>query len=256
MLPDKKIIAFDLDGTLTVSKSPITIEMANLVRDLLKHKIVVIISGGSFKLVSEKQFLPKFIVDDSLLPFVDNLKIITTSGTQRYEYDKSISNWVQVDKVGMDESVKDKVKKIFKEIIDDPKYGIPKNPIGDIVEDRETQITLTPNGQLAPVELKMKFDPTREKRENIVAVVAPQVPELDFLINGISSIDVVSKGCNKGFGLLRMLKSLNLTKDDMLFVGDAIFPGGNDYSAKEVGIETISVSGPEETEVLLKSWTS
>jgi hypothetical protein len=93
------------------------------------------------------------------------LKIITTSGTQRYEYDKLQKTWQLVDKTGIDESVKDRVKKLFKEVIDNPAYGIPQNPVGEIVEDRDTQITFTPNGQLAPVEIKKLFDPDRTKRD-------------------------------------------------------------------------------------------
>jgi HAD superfamily hydrolase (TIGR01484 family) len=161
-----------------------------------------------------------------------------------------------VDKTGIDEQVKDRVKDLFKKIIENPVYGIPSDPIGEIVEDRGTQITFTPNGQLAPVELKKKFDPTRTKREKIVADIGPMLPEVDLLINGVSSIDVVSKGCNKAFGLCRFLDSKGFQKSDMLFLGDAIFPGGNDYSVYEVGIETVNVKGPEETYSVLQSWFS
>ena len=35
--------------------------------------------------------------------------------------------------------------------------------------------------------------------------------------------------------------------DAMMFIGDAIFPGGNDYPAKELGLDTVRVRDPEET---------
>lgn len=65
MLPDKKIIAFDVDGTLTVSKSDITVSMAELLKKVIAQKVVVAITGGSFKQL-QTQFLPPFLNDSSL----------------------------------------------------------------------------------------------------------------------------------------------------------------------------------------------
>ncbi len=253
MLPTKKIIAFDLDGTLTVSKSPITEEMASLVKQLAKQKTVVIISGGWLKQF-KTQFLPPFHNDETMAPFVRNLILLPTSGSQRYEYDETKKEWQLTDKEPLEEGVKARAKKLLQEVIDSGLYDIPKNPIGEIVEDRDTQITFTPNGQQAPIELKRLWDPDRKKREKIRSLLAPQLPEVDLLINGSSSIDILTKGFNKAVGLTRLLDRLGLQKSDMLFVGDALFPGGNDYSVFEAGIETVAVKGPEETATIIKEW--
>ncbi len=255
MLPDKKIIAFDVDGTLTVSKSPITLEMADLVKELCKTKIVVAISGGRFEQF-KNQFLPPFYGDSTLSSFVRNLILLPTSGSQRYEYDENKKDWKLTDKEPLDEKVKDKAKKLLQEIIDSNIYGIPPNPIGDIVEDRDTQITFTPNGQQAPIEIKRLWDPDRKKREKIKEKISPELPEVDILINGSSSIDILPKGFNKAVGLKRLLEKLKLEKTDMIFVGDGIFPGGNDYAVYEAGVETIKVKGPEETASIIKDWIS
>ncbi len=253
MLPDKKIIVFDVDGTLTVSKSPITESMANLVKELIKEKMVVAISGGGLKQL-ETQFLPPFLHDESIIPFIDNFILLPTNGSQRYEYDKTKKEWKLADKEPLSSEGKARALKLLQEVVDNPIYGIPPNPIGAIIEDRDTQITFTPNGQSAPVEIKKTFDPDRKKREKIVEALAPQLPEVDLLINGSSSIDVVPKGFNKAVGLGRLLDKLNIKKSDTIFVGDALFPGGNDYSVHEAGIETIAVKGPEETELIIKDW--
>jgi HAD superfamily hydrolase (TIGR01484 family) len=255
MLPAKKIISFDLDGTLTVSKSPITGDMAALVKELAKQKMVFVISGGSFKQF-QTQFLPPFFSDESFTPFIHNLILLPTSGSQRYEYDEEKKDWELTDKEPLDEGVKDRAKKLLQEIIDSGKYDMPPNPIGERVEDRDTQITFTPNGQQAPVAIKRLWDPDRKKREKIKAVLAPELPEVDLLINGSSSIDILAKGFNKAVGLGRLLDKLGFQKSDMIFVGDALFPGGNDYSVAEAGIETIAVSGPEETAQVIKNWIS
>lgn len=253
MLPDKKIIAFDVDGTLTASKTLITESMANLIKKLVRQKLVVAIAGGNFKQL-ETQFLPPFLHDDTLLSSIHNFILLPTSGSQRYEYDEINRGWKLTDKEPLDENVKNRAKKLLQEVIDSPEYGIPPNPIGQIIEDRDTQITFTPNGQLAPVELKLRFDPDRTKREKIKAMLEPKLPEVSILINGTSSIDILPKGFSKAVGLMRLLNKIGLNKSDVVFIGDAIFPGGNDYSVYEAGFETISVKGPEETELIIKDW--
>lgn len=253
MLPNKKIIAFDVDGTLTASKTLITESMANLIKKLVKQKMVIAIAGGSFHQL-ETQFLPPFLHDESMMPFIHNFTLLPTSGSQRYEYDEIKKEWILTDKEALPSEAKIRAIKLLQEIIDSNLYEIPPNPIGNIIEDRDTQITFTPNGQQAPVELKLRFDPDRKKREKIKAMLEPKLPEVSILINGTSSIDILPNGFNKAVGLMRFLNKMGLKKSDVIFVGDGLFPGGNDYSVFEAGFETIAVRGPEETALLIKKW--
>jgi len=39
----------------------------------------------------------------------------------------------------------------------------------------------------------------------------------------------------------------------MIFVGDALFPGGNDYPAKEAGVVSIQVRDPNETKRVIEA---
>lgn len=253
MLPPQKIIAFDVDGTLTASKTLITDSMADLIKKLIQKKMIISIAGGSFHQL-ETQFLPPFLNDSSMLPYIKNFTLLPTSGSQRYEYNEKDGKWEMTDKEPISAEVKERAIKLLQEVIDDPQYEIPPNPYGKIIEDRDTQITFTPNGQQAPVAVKLAFDPDRKKREKIVAMLEPKLPELTLLINGTSSIDILPKGFNKALGLMRYLKKAGLGKSDVIFVGDGLFPGGNDYSVFEAGIETIAVKGPEETASIIKKW--
>jgi len=253
MLPNKKIIAFDVDGTLTVSKTLITDSMADLIKKLIQKKMIISIAGGSFKQL-ETQFLPPFLNDSSMLPFIKNFTLLPTSGSQRYEYDEKDGKWKMTDKEPMPTEAKKHAIELLEEVIADPQYEIPPNPYGKIIEDRDTQITFTPNGQQAPVAVKLAFDLDRKKREKIVAMLEPQLPELTLLINGTSSIDILPKGFNKAVGLMRFLNKAGFKKSDVIFVGDGLFPGGNDYSVFEAGFETIAVKNPEETESIIKQW--
>lgn len=247
----KKIIAFDLDGTLAESKSPIKEDMADLIEELIKEKIVVVISGGTIKQFNT-QLLPAFSKEDLLSPFIKNLILLPTSGSQRYEYNLEKKEWILTDIELFKEEVKQKVKEVLKGIIDSGLYDIPQNPTGEYIEDRLTQLSISALGQEAPIEQKKLWDPDQKKRQKIKAVLDKELPETSIIIGGTTTIDILPKGFNKASGLKRLLDKLNMTIGDMLFVGDAIFPGGNDYSAYEAGIESIKVSGPDETKEIIK----
>src|SRR3989338_5523646 len=79
----KKLIVFDLDKTLSLSKQPMDDEMAGLLRALLDAKKVAVISGGSFKQF-QKQFVPK-LTDGRL----ENLFLFPTCGSAFYRYGKT-----------------------------------------------------------------------------------------------------------------------------------------------------------------------
>ena len=253
MLPAKKIITFDIDGTLTVSKGPITDYVAYLVKELVKKKLVVLISGARFEQF-KTQFLPPFHDNDFLFSFGHNLILLPTSGSQIYQYDKTKKEWQLTDKEPLREDIKEKAKKLLKDIINSGLYDIPSNPTGEIVEDRDTQVTFSALGQQAPIELKRLWDPDQKKRQKIKAVLQPELPDASILINAYSSIDILPKGFNKAAGLLLFMNKNGFKKSDMVFVGDGLFPSGNDYSVYEAGIETIAVKGPEETAEIIKKW--
>lgn len=253
MFKNKKIIAFDLDGTLAVSKRPITEDMARLVEELAKQKIVVIISGGTFKQFNT-QFLPAFNKEGFSPSFVKNLILLPTSGSQRYEYDLEKKEWIMTDMEPFPEEVKERAKKVLKEIIDSGLYGIPKDPVGEYIEDRVTQLSISALGQEAPIEQKKLWDPDQKKRQKIKMILDKELPETSIIIGGTTTIDILTKDFTKAVGLSRLINKLSLKKEDILFVGDAIFPGGNDYSAYEAGMDTIQVSGPEESASYIKEW--
>ena len=54
-------------------------------------------------------------------------------------------------------------------------------------------------------------------------------------------------GVDKGYGLKRLSAESGVPLDGMLFIGDAIFPGGNDYPAVEIGLDTVRVRDVAET---------
>ena len=251
----KKIIAFDLDGTLTESKQTMTPEMAVLLSTLAtseQSRKVAIISGGSFEQF-KKQLAPIF-AGTLLASDLSHFILLPTSGSQRYEYDQADNEWKITDKEEMSKEIKEKIFEAFEKIQSIGIYEIPTEKFGERVEERGTQITFSAFGQEAPIEKKRLWDPDQSKRKKIKEALELLLPEVDVAIGGMTSIDVLHKGFNKAVGLRRLLTKLDFKLEDIIFVGDAVFPGGNDYSPSQMGIETVSIANPGETASLINRW--
>lgn len=73
------------------------------------------------------------------------------------------------------------------------------------------------------------------------------IPGFTVRLGGATSIDVTKPGIDKGYGIRKLRDILGTAIEDMIYIGDALFPGGNDYPAKEAGVLSIAVRGPQET---------
>ncbi len=244
---EKKLIVFDLDGTLTESKSPMTKEMSALLHTLLKKKLVAVIGGGSFEQFN-RQFLGSISFFDVLLA---NLFLFPTSGARFYRY---IDNeWSLTYANDLEAVEKQKIVNAFESAFKDISYKRPDKVLGDIFEDRDTQITFSALGQRANLEDKERWNKFFDVRLEIQKVLEKYIPEFEVRLGGLTSIDVTRKGIDKAYGIRQIEKILNIPKTNMLFIGDSLYEGGNDYPVRSEGVEAISVKGPKDTEVLIRS---
>jgi phosphomannomutase len=122
-----------------------------------------------------------------------------------------------------------------------------------MIEDRGSQITFSALGQQAPIEEKAKWDPDFAKRKKINAILTPSIPQFSVRMGGATSIDVTKHGIDKGYGIRKLRDALGIAIEDMIFVGDAVFPGGNDYPAKQAGALSIRVRDPHETKRVIEA---
>ncbi len=118
---------------------------------------------------------------------------------------------------------------------------------GEQIEDRGSQVTFSALGQQAPLEAKDTWDPDHAKRKRVQALLQPMLPGLSINIGGSTSIDITREGVDKAYGLKRLSETVGVALDAILFLGDAIFPGGNDYPAKTLGLDTVRVRDVAET---------
>jgi len=254
MINNKKIFAFDLDGTLAESKQSVDLEMVNLLGLLAEKGLVVVISGGSFDQF-KKQFLPFLENDNCKINIFKNLILLPTSGSQCYRYDEIKDDWFLVYKEKMSEDLRKKIIMTVNKLISSKIINlIPFIPGDNIIEDRITQISISALGQSAPLEIKRDWDTNQEKRKILKEIIEKELPDVSVNIGGNTTLDILPKGFNKAVGLNRVLDFYGLKKEELVFAGDAIFPGGNDYSVLEAGFESIKVSGVGETKKIIKEW--
>jgi HAD superfamily hydrolase (TIGR01484 family) len=240
----KSLVIFDLDGTLALSKSSLDAEMAALLNRLLGTVAVAIISGGAWAQF-EKQVLA-FLPHSERL---NRLSLLPTCGTKYYRYDGVWKKLYSEDFSGEEKkTIIDAINKAVAET------GFKaENHWGDVIEDRDSQITFSALGQQAPLAEKDKWDSDFAKRKTIMAVLAPMIPKFSIQSGGATSIDVTRPGIDKAYGVRKLHETLGIAIQDMIFVGDALFPGGNDYPAEQAGAESIRVRDPHETKRVIEA---
>lgn len=240
----KKLIVFDLDGTLAESKSRLDGEMAELFSLLLATVRVAVISGGDFPQF-ETQVLAALAHDERLA----NLSLLPTCGTKFYRYE---AHWQKLYAEDFSAAEKARIVSSFARVIDASALQIDKT-WGDQVEDRGSQITFSALGQKAPIAAKKNWDPDFSKRKQLKTELEQLIPEFSVRLGGTTSVDVTKPGIDKAYGIRKLKDILGVAIAEMLFVGDALFPGGNDYPAKEAGVVSIQVQGPSETKRVIEA---
>ncbi|CAN5513818.1 HAD-IIB family hydrolase [soil metagenome] len=240
----KKLIIFDLDGTIAESKSAVDKEMAKLLNELMLAFKVSIISGASIYQF-KKQVLSKLKKDKRLM----NLYILPTCGTSFYEYSE---NWKKLYSEDLSEKEKNLIFKSLKNATKELNEGIDKI-YGEQIEDRGSQITYSALGQKAPLKKKEAFDPDFKRRQKVKSKLKKLIPQFSVNLGGMTSIDITKKGIDKEYGIRKLNKKLKIPLNEMLFIGDAIFPGGNDYPAVKAGVDTIKTKDPLETKHLIQA---
>jgi phosphomannomutase len=124
---------------------------------------------------------------------------------------------------------------------------------GKLIEDRGSQITFSALGQQAPLEEKKKWDPDFARRRKIKTILDALIPEFSVRMGGATSIDITKPGIDKAYGIRKLRDILGVEIKEMIFIGDALFPGGNDHPATETGIVCIQVRDPDETKRVIKA---
>ncbi len=242
----KTVLAFDIDQTLNIAKTPIPPEIATVLVQCLDHFEVCPISGQKFE-----QFLIQIVAPLQQAGVTSeqlaHLHLFPAQGTQYYHY--LGDSWHQIYNYPLSDREIAKITSVLEASARELGYWEEdKLAAGDeIIENRLSQVTFSALGQTAPTEVKYAWDPDMKKRKAIVKKCRANLPEFLYEIGGTTSINVAKKGMNKEFGMKHLLEELKVQKSSVLYFGDMTQPGGNDYPVVQMGIDTVTVRSHEDT---------
>lgn len=243
---DYQLVVFDLDRTLAESRGGLDKGMSDLLCQLMAKKYVAVISGAIFKQFQEQllNFLP-------CSQHFSNLYIAPLSGGNLYSFQNR--KWEKLYEITLDQTEKQKIMLALNKAFEETGFHPPEKIYGLLIEDRGGQITFSALGNEAPRELKERWDPDHQKRTKIKQSLEKYLPEYTIEIGGLTSIDIRPKGIDKGHEIKKIADYLSVPLNKILFIGDAIYVGGNDYSTTQLSEITIkNVSGPTETKEIIK----
>ena len=244
----KKVLAFDLDDTLAITKSPISDEMSEVLGEVLEYFEVCIISGGRFEQF-KTQVIDRLHVSPRQL---SRLHLMPTCGTRYYRYNELDTEWQLQYAEDLTDDQKQQIQTVLEASAKE--LGLWEDtPAGDIIEDRGSQITFSALGQKASPEDKYAWDPTGSKKASLRDLAALSLPGLEVRGGGSTSIDVTREGIDKAYGMQKLIDAINVSMDDILFFGDRLQEGGNDYPVKVMGIDSIEVEKWEDTAAQLRA---
>jgi phosphomannomutase len=207
-----------MDQTIAPARQPILPEMYEYLSSL-PHDIIVV-SGSS------NEQMPNQIKDLRSYRLGQNGNHATDP--------QGVELWY----VPLDESHRTEILDHISKIVELLEHPLKHewNPI----EDRGAQITFSPIGNTAPHDLKKVYDPTRSKRDSLLAQIPFASEDLVVKIGGSTSLDYIHKDRHKGTNVQKLIDHMGWNKDECIYFGDGLFPGGNDEAVIGV-VETVPV---------------
>ena len=209
-----KLIAFDLDGTLTQHKTPLSPE----------HRAVLDALGKKYRLLMAGAGMCRRIFNQMGGYPID---ILGNYGMQYGEYDPETKDIIIKENVTLPcdrESIEVRVTALRE------KYGYTEFA-GDNVEYHESGcVTIPMLGTKAQQADKLAFDPDRKKRRAIYEDVKKIFSDYNVFVGGSSSFDMAPAPYNKAYALQKYCARRGIAPDEVVYVGDDYGPGGNDES--------------------------
>lgn len=227
---DLRIVAFDLDDTLAPSKSALPGAMSRALADLIDVVDVCIISGGHLP-----QFQQQVLTRLPKRTQFGRLHLMPTCGTRYLRFQDG--TWIEQYAYLIDDDVRQSAIALIEARARE--LGLwEEHPWGDIIEDRGSQITFSALGQEAPVEAKKAWDPDARKRTLLCEALNGHLPGLHVHVGGSTSVDITLEGVDKAFGISKLMEYTGASAHEILFVGDRLEEGGNDYPVTALGVHT------------------
>ena len=230
-----KHVFFDMDNTLTPSRTPIEDDMKEVLTRLCQKLDVVIVSGG------EETRMWKQMTDY----FRGKISFLVQNGNNAYSFKEAKYLWARkllpAEKTEILAHIT-AVEKKYADLIE----RVRKDDLKNLIEDRGCQISFSFVGHNAPLPDKKAFDPDGSVRLGILKALPLNSKHIEAKLGGTTCFDYNKMGMNKGYNISEWMKHFGWRPEECLYVGDALFAGGNDDTV--IGVcDTLQVSGPAET---------
>ncbi len=238
ILEGVRVLACDIDGTLAYSDTEISGEMLEAISKLQEKYIFVTIGNSNFNRLYW-QFIKKYseVVGNDMYFF-------PLGGLEGYMINKDGLIKIYSNDFSLEE--KYELINVLSDLIREENI-VPETY--DQIEDRGSMICLAPIGNKAKKESKKSYDVDKKKRIRLIEILKEKLGDekYDFKIGGTTHIDITKKGFTKAYGVRRIKEILNCEFDEILFFGDDLQEGGNDFPVKEHLKNLVEVDNPEET---------
>ena len=240
MYKDIKVIAMDLDGTLTQHKTPLSPEYRAILTALSKkYKLLMVGAGQVLRIFNQ---LEKYPID-----------IIGNYGMQYGVYNPETKNIDLVRDITAPCNQQEMIEKVnaLRERCGYTTYA------GETVEFHPSGcVTFPVLGTKAKQEDKLAFDPDRSKRRKIYAEVVDTFSDYRVFVGGSSSFDMAPKPYDKYYALDLYCRENGFSHEEVVYIGDDYGLGGNDESVYKSDFPYITIDNyldfPEKVAALLK----
>ena len=225
MKKDYKLIAFDLDGTLTQHRTKLGEENRAVLEKLSKkYHLIMIGAGACMRIFGQMNEFP--------------IDIVGNYGMQVSRYNPETKQLEIVENAHV-EIDRERVSRACDALR--KKYGFTEYA-GDPVEFHDSgMVTFPLIGTKAKIEDKLAFDPDRSRRKVLYEDVKAAFPDCTVFIGGSSSFDIAPHPYNKLYALDHYCEEHGITHADILFCGDDYGVGGNDEQVYRSDIDFVKV---------------
>ncbi|HEU4578971.1 MAG TPA: hypothetical protein VFS67_11990 [Polyangiaceae bacterium] len=273
----KRAVVFDIDNTLTRAREALDLDMARRLGAL--DRPFALAAGSDRELLMSQFFEPLHAHG-----FRGEFEAFLCNGALRYRCRcNSQLELTLVDEFSLRSHLGDwgfqALDILLRELLEDPEFQLPPevSVVGDRIIDRRGMINLAPSGRergaLSPAARQsrdqfVQFDAQSGYRKRLMPVLRKKLDEvlpgndLHVSLGGQTSFDIVVRGRDKSFAVRSLLDE---GMEHVTYVGDALFPGGNDAAVidfilawpdKNCPVDVIQVRDVAHTAELLDGWAA
>ena len=224
-----KIYIFDVDGTLTPSRQPMTKEFQEFFKEWTKTNKFYLVTGSDIEKLQEQMCFYD----------IDAERIFTCCGNQMWKPDPHIVNISAKQVYENKFELPKHLDTFLKVILNNSEYP---HRYGNHIENRGSMVNFSIVGRNCTQEQRddfLKWDNIHRERERIANIIRNKASGIDAAIGGEISIDIYPEGKDKSqiFEYIEEIENF-FCPDEYIFIGDRTEDGGNDYPLAKLMEET------------------